>query len=456
MTLNLNESQNIEFKQIWKDEYLKTISAFANSGGGKLYVGVDDDGNIIGIDNAKKLLEDIPNKVRDILGIMVDVNFMLDEDKEYLEIITDKYPYPISYKGSYYYRSGSSTQELKGAALDKFLLSRQGKKWDGVPVPYFGFDDLDPFAFKLFRQKASKKKRIDAELLKESDEVLVDKLHLKEGAYLKRAATLLFAKDPQKYVTGSTIKIGYFKSNSDLVYQDVIEGNLFEQVDKAMELIFTKYLKAIISYEGVQRVESFPISELAFREALINAVVHKDYSSQQTIQISVYDDKLLMWNAGDLPPHWTIDTLIQKHNSEPHNPAIAAPFFLAGYIESWGRGIEKIVDESQKFNGITPQFRWLNGLWVEFYFDTNKSLPNRLGEKLGEKLGETQKNIIKLMQGNQKIAITVLASELGISTTAIEKHIKILKEQNIIQRIGGAKGGYWEISSKYYEKTNDR
>jgi ATP-dependent DNA helicase RecG len=335
MILNLNESQNIEFKQSWRDEYIKWLSAFGNTEGGKLYIGVEDDGNIIGIDNAKKLLEDIPNKVRDILGIMVDVNLKQDEGTEYLEIITDKYPYPISYKGSYYYRSGSSTQELKGAALDKFLLGRQGKKWDGVPVPYFGFDDLDPFAFKLFREKASKKKRIDAELLKESDEVIIDKLHLKEGDYLKRAATLLFAKDPQKYVTGSTIKIGYFRSNSDLVYQDVIEGNLFEQVDKTMELIFTKYLKAFITYDGVQRIESFPISELAFREALINAVAHKDYSSQQTIQISVYDNKLLMWNAGDLPPHWTIDTLMQKHNSEPHNPSIAAPFFLAGYIESW-------------------------------------------------------------------------------------------------------------------------
>jgi ATP-dependent DNA helicase RecG len=138
---------------------------------------------------------------------------------------------------------------------------------------------------------------------------------------------------------------------------------------------------------------------------------------------------------------------MQKHNSEPHNPAIAYPFFLAGYIESWGRGIEKIIEESQKFNGIIPQFRWLNGLWVEFYFDTDKSLPNRLGEKLGEKLGETQQSIIKLMQNNPKIPITALATQLGISTTAIEKHIKKLKEQNIIKRNGSAKGGYWEIIS---------
>ena len=84
MKLQINESQNIEFKQSWRDEYIKWLSAFGNTDGGKLYIGVDDDGEIKGIDNAKKLLEDIPNKVRDILGIMVDINLLQDEDKEYI------------------------------------------------------------------------------------------------------------------------------------------------------------------------------------------------------------------------------------------------------------------------------------------------------------------------------------------------------------------------------------
>ena len=82
MKLQINESQNIEFKQSWRDEYIKWLSAFGNTEGGKLYIGVDDDGEIKGIDNAKKLLEDIPNKVRDILGITVDVNLLQEENKE--------------------------------------------------------------------------------------------------------------------------------------------------------------------------------------------------------------------------------------------------------------------------------------------------------------------------------------------------------------------------------------
>ena len=111
-------------------------------------------------------------KVLDILGIIVDV-ILLDEDsKKYIEISVEPYPYPISYKGQYHYRTGSVKKELKGASLDKFLLQKQGKRWDGVPVPYVNVEDLDPFAFKLFRIKAKKKKRIDSELLNENDNVL--------------------------------------------------------------------------------------------------------------------------------------------------------------------------------------------------------------------------------------------------------------------------------------------
>ena len=269
--------------------------------------------------------------------------------------------------------------EFKESWRDEY----KGKKWDGVPVPYVTIKDLDGRAIEIFKEKAIKKKRVEADILDESDEVMIDKLHLKEGDYLKRASILLFAKDCEKYITGSYVKIGYFKTDSQLIYQDKVGGNILEQVDKTMDLIFTKYLKAYISYDGIQRIESFPISQLAFREALTNAIVHKDYGELTPIQISIYDDKLLIWNVGELPKDWTVETLKQKHSSKPYNPAIANVFFLAGLIESWGRGIDKIIDESEKFNGITPKFRFDNGLWVEFnYNELMDDVPNKLGEKL--------------------------------------------------------------------------
>ncbi|QSZ40666.1 hypothetical protein GJV85_00535 [Sulfurimonas aquatica] len=124
MKLQMQESQTIEFKQIWKDDYIKWISAFANTDGGKLYIGVADDTSIVGVANAKKLLVEIPNKARDILGVEIDVNLLVEDSKEYLEIITPRYPNAISYEGGYYHRVESSTLELKGAELDTFLLSR--------------------------------------------------------------------------------------------------------------------------------------------------------------------------------------------------------------------------------------------------------------------------------------------------------------------------------------------
>ncbi len=104
------ENQNTEYKESWRDEYIKWICGFANATGGKMYIGVDDKGNIKGISEAKKLAEDLPNKVKDILGVLVDVNILKDNGKDYLEIITDAYPYPVNYKGSYYYRTGATNQ----------------------------------------------------------------------------------------------------------------------------------------------------------------------------------------------------------------------------------------------------------------------------------------------------------------------------------------------------------
>jgi len=123
----MKESQHIEWKESWRDEYLKWICGFANAEGGVLVIGRDDQGQVVGLKDARKLLEDIPNKVRDILGIMVDVNLHEDSGKDYLEIRVEAYPYPISYKGEYHYRSGSTKQELKGNSLSQFLLRKQGR-----------------------------------------------------------------------------------------------------------------------------------------------------------------------------------------------------------------------------------------------------------------------------------------------------------------------------------------
>ena len=138
------EDQNIEYKKSWRDEYLKWICGFANAQGGKLYIGIDDDKRIVGVENSHRLLEDIPNKIATTMGIVCDVNLRKKDGKEYIEIVTPPYSNPISYKGKYYYRSGSTNQELKGIALTRFLMSKSGVHWDSAIVAGETLDALSP------------------------------------------------------------------------------------------------------------------------------------------------------------------------------------------------------------------------------------------------------------------------------------------------------------------------
>ena len=182
----MKESQHTEWKGIWRDEYLRWISGFANAGGGVLVIGRNDKGKVIGVPDAKKLLVDLPNKVRDVLGIVVAVNLKRAAGKETIEIVVKPYPYPVSYKGEYHVRSGSTKQELKGAALDRFLLRKQGRTWDGVPVPQVATRDLSKTAIAAFRKLARQSRRLDAAILREAIPGLIEKLHLLDGKYLKR------------------------------------------------------------------------------------------------------------------------------------------------------------------------------------------------------------------------------------------------------------------------------
>ncbi len=311
------EHQTIEWKELWHDEFLEWICGYANAYGGTLYIGKNDNGDVVGLrdKDRKKLLESIPNKITDTMGIVADVNLLYENDLQYIEIIVDKYPSLISYHGK--------------EAID------------------------------LLKEKAIRRGRLTEEETRVDDTILMENLHLiDEDGYLIRAAMLAFYKDPEKWVTGSYIKIGYFgDSDADLRYQDEIHGSLIEQVDKAVDLVYTKYLKALIFYDGIQRVEQFMFHQDAFREILLNAIVHKDYSSCNPIQISVYEDKIYIWNDGEMPSELnSADKLFMKHSSKPYNPKLAGIFFKSGMIEAWGRGFDKIREACAKYDAPLPEY----------------------------------------------------------------------------------------------------
>lgn len=154
------ESQNIEYKQSWREEYLKWICGFANAQGGKIFIGIDENENVTGVEDYKKLMEDIPNKSVNHLGVIIDVNLQKKSGKHYIEIDVPVSTVPISYHGVYHYRSGSTKQELKGIALQNWLLKKSGRHWEDIPVSSATISDLDEATIRLFIKKAIEKGRI--------------------------------------------------------------------------------------------------------------------------------------------------------------------------------------------------------------------------------------------------------------------------------------------------------
>ena len=440
------ESQHTEWKETWRDDYLRWVCGFANAQGGRLLLGVNDKGQVVGLPDAAKLLEDLPNKVRDLLGMVVEVNLHEEGgegDLPYLELVVQAYPNPISYRGHYYMRSGSTLQELKGAALDRFLLGRQGRTWDGVPLPQFSLADVSPPAMARFRQLAQRSGRLDAETLAESDANLLDKLRLKDGAYFKRATALLFAADPQRFVTGAFVKVGYFQTETELLYHDEVEGDVFHQAQTTLDLLLTKYLKAVISYEGIVRVETFPVPRAALREAVLNALVHRDYAVTAPVQIRVYEDRLRLWNPAVLPEGWTRDTLLGAHSSSPYNPALANAFFRAGEIEAWGRGVERIFAACEAAGSPKPVLRYEpNDMWLEFAFDPAYLKVLRAGQKQTEPLvAQVTEQVTEQVErlifalGEQTLSLQELMQALGLShrPNFLTLHLRPAMQANLLQ-----------------------
>ena len=305
----MTETQNIEWKESWRDEHLKGVCAFANTKGGVLVVGKNDDGEIIGVKNAKKLMEDLPSKISNKLDIICEVNLLRSNDLEYIEIVVEKAKSAVSFEGRYYKRVGSTSRVLSGQALSEFIIDKSNLNWDSLIEQNASLNSIDINALESFKNGAKKSGRITFSDTDGTENILRKLDLVDEDGNFTRASVLLFGKTPTKFVVSAFIKIGKFGySNSELIAQDLVEGNLFEMADKAIELLNAKYILRIVSYEGLQRVETPEYHYEAIREVLFNAIIHRKYSSSP-ITIRIYDDRMEVWNMGNLPENLTVEKL---------------------------------------------------------------------------------------------------------------------------------------------------
>lgn len=350
------ENQDTEFKKIWKDEWLEWICGFCNTSGGLMYIGADDNGKIIGLGNkAGDLLDKLPGKIKDSLGIITEVKLEKQDNLEYITIKIDKYPIPISYHGKFYLRSGRSNHEATASEYDRLLLERFGKTWDAMQVPNVTIEDLDNESIEKFKQLAVKNKRLKQEDVEIDNKSLLENLKLYENGYLTTSAILLFHKDPEKWIPSAYTRIGFFgKDDADLRYQDEVHGSLIYQAEKIVDMLYSKYLKALVSFDGMQRIDEYMLSETAAREIIYNCLQHKLYNSSIPIQIKVYDDYIYFWNPGEMPNE-VKDILFKAHPSMPRNLKISQTFFKAGFVEYWGSGIKRITDACKEYGTPIPE-----------------------------------------------------------------------------------------------------
>jgi ATP-dependent DNA helicase RecG len=434
------EQQNIEYKQSWQDDYLKWVCGFANAQGGVIFIGKDDNGTVVGIDDYKKLMDDIPNKIKNAIGIMVEVNLHEEAGKYFIEIVTHPYSVPISLRGRYYFRSGSTKQELTGASLNEFLLKKSGKTWDDVVEPRASFEDIDEKTLITFLQASE-----NAGRLPENEGLalpeLFEKLRLTENGHLKRAALILFGKDPGKFYPNTFVKIGRFgKDDTDIKFQETEEGNIIRLLQAVLNQLNHKFLIRPIEFEGMHRIEKGEYPVAAIREMLLNALVHRNYMGAP-IQIRVYDDKLSIWNEGTLPDGLTLDALKRSHSSRPRNPIIADVCFRGGYIDAWGRGTIKIIDTCKQADLPEPEMKELDGGFIITLFKDNIT-PEQL-TKLG--LNNRQVKAVLLIKEKGKITNSEYQILNEVSDRTALRDIEELTEKGILIKEGEKKGTYYKL-----------
>jgi len=435
------EQQNVEYKQSWHDDYLKWVCGFANAQGGRIYIGKNDVGDVVGVDDTKRLMDEIPNKIKNNMGITAEVNLLQEDSKYFIEILVLPYSVPISLRGRYYYRSGSVKQELTGAALNEFLLKRAGHTWDDVIETRATFDDIDERTVKIYLRKAEEAGRLpDIDGL--SIPELLEKLRLASNGQLKRAAIVLFGKDPGRFYPNTFVKIGKFADNDfEIKFQETEEGNIILVLDKILRQLDHKFLIRKISFEGMNRIETLEYPIVALREILLNALIHRNYMGAPT-QIRVYDNKLYVWNHGKLPEGITLNQLTQFHSSYPRNPILAEACFKGGFIDSWGSGIMKIVDSCKAAGLPTPILEEDGGGFIAKLFKDRFSKEEL--ESLG--LNERQIEAVKYVQNNGRITNKEYQEINSVAKpTATRDLSELVENYHILTNTGRGAGSYYEI-----------
>ncbi len=434
-TINLRESETIEFKREWTDRALEDLAAFANTHGGSLYIGVEDDGRIVGANVDDSEIQRLSNLIISRLGITPSIRVETVDEKPLLVIRVGMTPGIVPCNGRYLRRVGSTNRDFAPDELARHFLNRSGQSWDSLPTPY-GIERVQPEALVTFARLAQKRlPHIDPHQPK----LLLENLGLLKEERLTNAGLLLFGARPQERFVQAQLRIGVFRSPTEIVDTHEFQGTLWDQLDGAMER-FRRILQVRFeikvtepTLEGLARTDVWEYPLEALREAVINALIHRDYTVTTDIQIRVYDDELTIWNPGGLPPELSVDQLREpQHLSLPRNPLLAHAFYYAGYIERWGTGTARILALCREQGLPEPEFD-ADALQFRVRFLKDPYTPERL-RQMG--LNERQVKAVRHVREYGSITNREYRQITGISDEGARLDLKQLVELGIFRLQG--------------------
>jgi ATP-dependent DNA helicase RecG len=435
------ETKKLDFKEKFTDEVLETLCAFANTDGGQIIIGVRDNGEVKGIEINNKELQQITEKIVTNLGIYPDIEIKEEQGKKILLIKVPRSKFPVSYKGKYYERVGNTTREMSFEKLKEFL--REDLYWDSL-TNESNFEEIDPETVKLFIRLSKARGRLTIFDEDSKPELLFEHLKLFEKGKLTNAAILLFGRDPQRYFLNSVLRIIRLKNHTTIIGDKLIDGNLFKQVIEGEEAI-KSFINVRYEIKDFQRNEIWDYPLAALREAMINALIHRDYFrwGVQT-QIKIFDDHIWFYNIGGLPKGITLEQLKKPHSSVPRNPLIVHIFYLAGFIEEVGSGTGRMIEEMKKVGLPEPEFKEeMGGFSVYLRKDPyTEELLRSLG------LNERQIKAVMYVKGKGKITNKEYQELNEVSNKTAYLELAGLVEKGVFTIEGMGKKTFYKVMKK--------
>ena len=410
----MRESRYLELKETVNNTFLKTVSAYANYAGGEIRFGVTDSGVTVGIENASAICLDLENKINDSILPQPDYSLTVSEDDVIaLTVRPGKYK-PYLYKGKAYRRNDTATVEVDRAELDRLVLSGEHLYFDELPSKKqeLTFDYLQSKLRELFDVGA-----LSQDVMKTLG------LYETNGGY-NNAALLL--SEENAFPGVDMVKFG---PSIDIIEdRETISGcSVLEQYDLAVRQFAKYYLYEQI--EGTMRVEKARVPERAFREALANALVHRDWNVRSAVRVAMYPDRIEVISPGGLPQDVSTEEYRSGHVSVLRNPTLGMLFFRLHLIEMFGTGVRRIKaaygDSLRK-----PDFD---------VFDNSISVTLPVVD-MTDPISDAEQAVLAVMRPNASYATADLIRLTGFNRAKVLRVLKKLLEKKLISVAGNGRG----------------